>query len=298
MTLWGYFLIMTKKELLFFDWWRIEEASQLIQNSVDVSFLCFCAGLSAATRQTWLSSLYVVVMTLPSVGRFSRRAFATACRSTALITRQRYFIWTTWSSGRTLEYMSRYRRLITDAGWILCESELLKTCRAPRRRRAKCNRGHMRYQCKGSWREECGHFSHSEPSCQSAYCVLVSDVTSCHCTPIPSGVEQPLPPLWLSLSSPHLLCLCFLQWCERNELCRRLQLRDLLVAPLQRLTRYPLLLRNMAKRCRMEDETKGLQSVAETVDTSICERTTPQLTPVKSTGTMTPTHWAGALLRG
>lgn len=29
----------------------------------------------------------------------------------------------------------------------------------------------------------------------------------------------------------------------------------------------------------MEDETKGLQSVAEQVDTSICERTTPQPTP-------------------
>ncbi|TWW75549.1 Pleckstrin -like proteiny domain-containing family G member 7 [Takifugu flavidus] len=63
----------------------------------------------------------------------------------------------------------------------------------------------------------------------------------------------------------------YVKWCERNELCRRLQLRDLLVAPLQRLTRYPLLLRNMAKRCRMEDETKGLQSVAEQVDTSICD---------------------------
>lgn len=79
---------------------------------------------------------------------------------------------------------------------------------------------------------------------------------------------------------PPLTCsLYFLQWCERNELCRRLQLRDLLVAPLQRLTRYPLLLRNMAKRCRMEDETKGLQSVAEQVDTSICTQTTPQPAP-------------------
>lgn len=145
MTLWGYFLIITKKNV-FFGCWRIEEASQLIQHSVDVSFPCFCAGLSAATCQAWLSSLYVVVMTLPSVGRFSRRAFATACRSTALITRQLYFIWTTWSSGRTLEYMSRYRRLISDVGWIVCESELLKTCCAPRRRRAKCNRGHMRYE--------------------------------------------------------------------------------------------------------------------------------------------------------
>lgn len=64
------------------------------------------------------------------------------------------------------------------------------------------------------------------------------------------------------------------QWCERNEQCRRLQLRDLLVAPLQRLTRYPLLLRNIAKRCQTEDETRGLQATAEQVDTSICEKQT------------------------
>lgn len=87
----------------------------------------------------------------------------------------------------------------------------------------------------------------------------------------------------LSLVSPSPLTsvssLCFPQWCERNDLCRRLQLRDLLVAPLQRLTRYPLLLRNMAKRCQTEDENKGLQAIAEQVDTSICELTTPELTP-------------------
>lgn len=63
----------------------------------------------------------------------------------------------------------------------------------------------------------------------------------------------------------------YLKWCERNEQCRRLQLRDLLVAPLQRLTRYPLLLRNIAKRCQAEDETRGLQVIAEQVDTSICD---------------------------
>ncbi|XP_039990144.1 pleckstrin homology domain-containing family G member 7 [Xiphias gladius] len=63
----------------------------------------------------------------------------------------------------------------------------------------------------------------------------------------------------------------YMKWCERNEQCRRLQLRDLLVTPLQRLTRYPLLLRNIAKRCQTEDETRGLQSVAEQVDTSICD---------------------------
>ncbi|XP_076588223.1 pleckstrin homology domain-containing family G member 7 [Chaetodon auriga] len=63
----------------------------------------------------------------------------------------------------------------------------------------------------------------------------------------------------------------YVKWCERKEQCRRLQLRDLLVAPLQRLTRYPLLLRNIVKRCPMEDETRGLQVIAEQVDTSICD---------------------------
>lgn len=62
----------------------------------------------------------------------------------------------------------------------------------------------------------------------------------------------------------------YVKWCERNEQCRRLQLRDLLVAPLQRLTRYPLLLRNIAKRCQVE-ESRELQVVAEKVDTSICD---------------------------
>ncbi|XP_071358859.1 pleckstrin homology domain-containing family G member 7 [Trachinotus anak] len=63
----------------------------------------------------------------------------------------------------------------------------------------------------------------------------------------------------------------YVKWCERNEQCRRLQLRDLLVVPLQRLTRYPLLLRNIAKRYQTEDETRGLQTIAEQVDTSICD---------------------------
>uniref|UniRef100_A0A3P8V4L5 Pleckstrin homology domain containing, family G (with RhoGef domain) member 7 n=1 Tax=Cynoglossus semilaevis TaxID=244447 RepID=A0A3P8V4L5_CYNSE len=63
----------------------------------------------------------------------------------------------------------------------------------------------------------------------------------------------------------------YIKWCERNEQCRRLQLRDLLVAPLQRLTRYPLLLRNIAKKSQMEDDSRGYQAIAEVVDTSICD---------------------------
>lgn len=110
--------------------------------------------------------------------------------------------------------------------------------------------------------------------------------TSCRypsprCPPTPTLVwnSSPSSQTFRILLSPAL-SLCSPQWCERNELCRRLQLRDLLVAPLQRLTRYPLLLRNMAKRCQMEEENKGLQTIAEQVDTSICELATPQLTPV------------------
>lgn len=46
----------------------------------------------------------------------------------------------------------------------------------------------------------------------------------------------------------------------------------------------------MAKRCQTEDENKGLQTIAEQVDTSICELAAPELTPVllqmKSVGTV------------
>ncbi|XP_077600413.1 pleckstrin homology domain-containing family G member 7 [Stigmatopora nigra] len=63
----------------------------------------------------------------------------------------------------------------------------------------------------------------------------------------------------------------YVKWCESNKQCRRLQLRDLLVAPLQRLTRYPLLLRNIARRLHMEEESRLVQAVAEQVDASICD---------------------------
>ncbi|XP_027017229.1 pleckstrin homology domain-containing family G member 7 isoform X2 [Tachysurus fulvidraco] len=61
----------------------------------------------------------------------------------------------------------------------------------------------------------------------------------------------------------------YLKWCERNEQCRRLQLRDLLVSPLQRFTRYPLILKNMEKRSCTEAEESALQSVVELVDKAI-----------------------------
>ncbi|KAM9481198.1 pleckstrin homology domain-containing family G member 7 isoform 1-T1 [Clarias gariepinus] len=61
----------------------------------------------------------------------------------------------------------------------------------------------------------------------------------------------------------------YVKWCERKEQCRRLQLKDLLVSPLQRFTRYPLILKNMEKRSCTEAEESALQSVVELVDRAI-----------------------------
>ncbi|NXA13308.1 PKHG7 protein, partial [Sapayoa aenigma] len=59
------------------------------------------------------------------------------------------------------------------------------------------------------------------------------------------------------------------QWCEQNEQCKRLHLPELLVAPLHRLTRYPLLLNNIWKRSTDETEKSFIQSLKEKVEKSI-----------------------------
>ncbi|XP_059510787.1 pleckstrin homology domain-containing family G member 7 isoform X2 [Stegostoma tigrinum] len=63
----------------------------------------------------------------------------------------------------------------------------------------------------------------------------------------------------------------FLKWCEQNEQCKRLHLSDLLVSPLQRLTRYPLLLRNLWKRSTETEEKQRIQAIIRQVDSSICD---------------------------
>ncbi|KTG38576.1 hypothetical protein cypCar_00012058 [Cyprinus carpio] len=61
----------------------------------------------------------------------------------------------------------------------------------------------------------------------------------------------------------------FVKWCERNEQCRRLQLKDLLVVPLQRFTRYPLLLKNIGKKSCLEAEENTIQTIVDLVDRAI-----------------------------
>ncbi|XP_023664724.2 pleckstrin homology domain-containing family G member 7 isoform X1 [Paramormyrops kingsleyae] len=73
------------------------------------------------------------------------------------------------------------------------------------------------------------------------------------------------------LLSPFCPSLPLPQWCESHPDCRRLQLKDLQVAPLQRLTRYPLLLRNICKRSSSEEQSRAVEAVVEIVDRSIQE---------------------------
>ncbi|XP_078276324.1 pleckstrin homology domain-containing family G member 7 isoform X2 [Rhinoraja longicauda] len=63
----------------------------------------------------------------------------------------------------------------------------------------------------------------------------------------------------------------FLKWCEQKGQCKRLQLSDLLISPLQRLTRYPLLLRNLCNRCTQADVKQEIEAIIERVDNSICD---------------------------
>ncbi|XP_018415740.1 PREDICTED: pleckstrin homology domain-containing family G member 7 [Nanorana parkeri] len=61
----------------------------------------------------------------------------------------------------------------------------------------------------------------------------------------------------------------YIKWCEQQEQCRRLHLTDLLVAPLHRLTRYPLLFKNIWKRSNDAAEKVSIYSMKEKVESSI-----------------------------
>ncbi|XP_065599249.1 pleckstrin homology domain-containing family G member 7 [Cyrtonyx montezumae] len=61
----------------------------------------------------------------------------------------------------------------------------------------------------------------------------------------------------------------YLKWCEQKEQCRRLHLPELLVAPLHRLTRYPLLLNNIWKRSTDKTEKDSIWSLKEKMEKSI-----------------------------
>lgn len=59
-----------------------------------------------------------------------------------------------------------------------------------------------------------------------------------------------------------LLTFC-VQECEASPHCRRLQLKDLLVSEMQRLTKYPLLLDNIMKHTEGEESPPAVCQVSE-----------------------------------
>ena len=59
------------------------------------------------------------------------------------------------------------------------------------------------------------------------------------------------------------------QWCEQDPRCNRLQLNDLLVAPLQHCMKLPLLLANVRRYTENETEQKMVTDSIEKVETSL-----------------------------
>ncbi|RXN00411.1 Pleckstrin homology domain-containing family G member 7 [Acipenser ruthenus] len=100
--------------------------------------------------------------------------------------------------------------------------------------------------------ELCLHFKESVCHCQQKYCLNYSSAV-----------------FYLDSLKQREDFGMYLKWCERNEQCKRLHLSDMLVAPMQRFTRYPLLLKNILKRSTSEEEKIALQSIIKLVEGSI-----------------------------
>ncbi|XP_046850593.1 pleckstrin homology domain-containing family G member 5-like isoform X2 [Xenia sp. Carnegie-2017] len=57
----------------------------------------------------------------------------------------------------------------------------------------------------------------------------------------------------------------YVEWCESRPECKRLKLSDLLVKPMQRLTKYPLLLKAILKKTSDEEKRKEISTMILTV---------------------------------
>lgn len=64
------------------------------------------------------------------------------------------------------------------------------------------------------------------------------------------------------ISAKHLSPL---QWCETQKECNRLKLLDILVKPMQRLTKYSLLLKAVHKNTENEDQRAELTHMVKQI---------------------------------
>lgn len=60
------------------------------------------------------------------------------------------------------------------------------------------------------------------------------------------------------------------QWCESQKECSRLRFSDLLVKPMQRLTKYPLLLKAILKKTDTAEVRGGLIEMIDVVERFVC----------------------------
>lgn len=60
--------------------------------------------------------------------------------------------------------------------------------------------------------------------------------------------------------------------CLTDPRCGRLQLEDLLIAPLQRITRLPILLKEILKYTTKEEDKLRLEKVLDTMNESLSKR--------------------------
>lgn len=60
------------------------------------------------------------------------------------------------------------------------------------------------------------------------------------------------------------------QWCESQKECGRLRFTDLLVKPMQRLTKYSLLLKAILKKTDQLETRAGLAEMNDMVERFVC----------------------------
>lgn len=60
------------------------------------------------------------------------------------------------------------------------------------------------------------------------------------------------------------------QWCECQKDCERLRLMDLLAKPMQRLTRYSLLLKAILKKTECREQCIALEEMVSKVRVLLC----------------------------
>lgn len=61
----------------------------------------------------------------------------------------------------------------------------------------------------------------------------------------------------------------FLQWCNRDPRCKKLQLTDLLVAPVQHIMKVPLILKEVENRTEHVEERDQIARILEREENSL-----------------------------